>query len=163
MNELNTNNPINNYSNYNGNLTIETTCNDKIINQDSKNEINLSTNLTNDSIELDSNRNNITNKINAHKAFNETYDNMGLSVEEFCNLSLEYGRIVSQMRHQGYYVPDFNLDNSDQKTSSFFPFISELKEFAKSYFSTGNHMVSSDVFLNFCDKFEENLKKYNCF
>ncbi|WP_262415022.1 hypothetical protein [Clostridium butyricum] len=67
------------------------------------------------------------------------------------------------MREHGYSVPDFNLDNSDSKTSSFLPFIAEMKEFSKTYFSTGDHLVTSDVFSNFCDKFEENLKKYDCF
>ena len=163
MNTLNTNNPINNYQNYNTDLNIETTCNDKIISQDSKNEINSTTNLKTDSIELNPNRKNILNKINAHKAYNETFDELGLSVEELGHLTIEYGRIASQMQHHGYYVPDFKLDNSDPNTSSFFPFISQMKEFAKSYFSSGDHLVSLNTFSNFCDKWEENLNKYKCF
>ncbi|WP_455809815.1 hypothetical protein [Clostridium butyricum] len=88
---------------------------------------------------------------------------MKLSKEGEIDLRLEYARIRDQMRDHGYNVPDFDLNNSDPKTSSFLPFISEMKEFSKTYFSTGDHLVSSDAFLNFCDKFEENLKKYDCF
>ena len=163
MNTLNTNNLINNYQNYNTDLNIETTHNDKIMSQDSKNEINSTTNLKTDSIELNPNRNNITNKMNAHKAYNETFNELGLSVEELCHLAIELSNIRSQMQHHGYYVPDFKLDNSDPNTSSFLPFISQMKEFAKSYFSSGDHLVSPNIVFNFCDKFEENLNKYNCF
>lgn len=163
MNELNNNNLINNYLNYNANLNINMNSENKIANEFSKKVTTPTSNSTNDSIELDPNKKNIINKINAHKAFDETYDDMGLSVEELGHLTIEYGIITNEMRQQGYYVPDFNLDNSDPKTSSFLPFISQMKEFAKNYFSTGTHLVTSDIFLNFCDKFEEKLKQYDCF
>lgn len=152
---------INNSTNYTNANLIKIDSTNKITTKSSYDEITASE--LNSSIKLDSDKKNILNKINANNAFNETYEDMELSIEENLHLTIEYGRITSQMRHHGYNVPDFNLDNSDSKTSSFLPFISEMKEFSKTYFSTGDHLVSSDAFLNFCDKFEENLIKYDCF
>lgn len=153
---------INNSTNYTNTNLINIDSTNKITNKSSSDEI--TTSELSSSIKLDSDKKNILNKINANNAFNETIDETdSLSREERINLILEYGRIADQMRDQGYNVPDFDLDNSDSETSSFLPFISEMKEFSKTHFSTGDHLVSSDAFLNFCDKFEENLKKYDCF
>ncbi|WP_027637034.1 hypothetical protein [Clostridium butyricum] len=152
---------INNLINYTNTDLINMYSNNKISNENS--DVKNTTPILNDSLELDPDKKNIINKINANKAFKETYEDMELSIEEKLHLTIEYGRITSQMRHHGYNVPDFDLSNSDPKTSSFLPFISEMKEFSKTYFSTGDHLVSSDVLGNFCDKFEENLKKYDCF
>lgn len=153
---------INNSTNYTNANLINIDSTNKITNKSSSDEITASE--LSSSIKLDSDKKNILNKINANNAFNETIDETdSLSREERINLILEYGRIADQMRDQGFNVPDFDLDNSDSETSSFLPFISEMKEFSKTHFSTGDHLVSSDAFLNFCDKFEENLKKYDCF
>lgn len=153
---------INNSTNYTNTNLINIDSTNKITTKSSYDEI--TTSELSSSIKLDSDKKNILNKINANNAFNETIDETdSLSREERINLILEYGRIADQMRDQGYNVPDFDLDNSDSETSSFLPFISEMKEFSKTHFSTGDHLVSSDAFLNFCDKFEENLKKYDCF
>lgn len=153
---------INNSANYTNNTFINIDSTNKITNKSSSDEI--TTPELSSSIKLDSDKENILNKINANYAFNKTLDETDFSSkEERINLILQYGRITNQMRYQGYNVPDFDLDNSDPKTSSFLPFISEMKEFSKTHFSTGDHLVSSNAFLNFCDKFEENLKKYDCF
>ncbi|NEU05698.1 DNA-binding protein [Clostridium senegalense] len=164
MNELNNNKPMNNHLNYATNLNINS--NNKIANENFKKEINSTINFTNDSIQLDPNRKNIINKINASKAFNEACDDMNLSLKELGHLTIAYGRICSEIQNRGINVPDFNLDNYDQETSSFLPFISKMKEFTQNYFSKDNHfitsVITSDVFLGFCDKFEEKLKKYDC-
>lgn len=152
---------INNSTNYTNDNLINIDSTNKITNKSSSDEI--TTSELSSSIKLDSDKKNIINKINANEAFKKTSEDMELSKEEEINLRLEYARIRDQMRDHGFNVPDFDLNNSDPKTSSFLPFISEMKEFSKTYFSTGDHLVSSDAFLNFCDKFEENLKKYDCF
>ena len=152
---------INNSTNYTNDNLINIDSTNKITNKGSSDEI--TTSELSSSIKLDSDKKNIINKINANEAFKKTSEDMELSKEEEINLRLEYARIRDQMRDHGFNVPDFDLNNSDPKTSSFLPFISEMKEFSKTYFSTGDHLVSSDAFLNFCDKFEENLKKYDCF
>ncbi|MEW9938491.1 DNA-binding protein [Clostridium butyricum] len=153
---------INNSTNYTNANLINIDSTNKITNKRSSDEI--TTSELSSSIKLDSDKKNILNKINANNAFNETIDETdSLSREERINLVLEYGRIADQMRDNGYNVPDFDLDNSDSETSSFLPFITQMKEFSKNFLSTGDHIVSTDAFLNFCDKFEENLKKYDCF
>ncbi|BBK76547.1 hypothetical protein [Clostridium butyricum] len=152
---------INNSTNYTNDNLINIDSTNKITNKSSSDEI--TTSELSSSIKLDPDKKNIINKINANQAFKKTSEDMELSKEEEINLRLEYARIRDQMRDHGFNVPDFDLNNSDPKTSSFLPFISEMKEFSKTYFSTGDHLVSSDAFLNFCDKFEENLKKYDCF
>lgn len=152
---------INNSTNYTNANLINIDSTNKITNKSSSDEI--TTSELSSSIKLDPDKKNIINKINANEAFKKTSEDMELSKEEEINLRLEYARIRDQMRDHGFNVPDFDLNNSDPKTSSFLPFISEMKEFSKTYFSTGDHLVSSDAFLNFCDKFEENLKKYDCF
>ena len=152
---------INNSTNYTNDNLINIDSTNKITNKSSSDEI--TTSELSSSIKLDPDKKNIINKINANQAFKKTSEDMELSKEEEINLRLEYARIRDQMRDHGFNVPDFDLNNSDPKTSSFLPFISEMKEFSKTYFSTGDHLVSSDAFLNFCDKFEENLKKYYCF
>lgn len=152
---------INNSTNYTNTNLINIDSTNKITNKSSSDEI--TTSELSSSIKLDPDKKNIINKINANQAFKKTSEDMELSKEEEINLRLEYARIRDQMRDHGFNVPDFDLNNSDPKTSSFLPFISEMKEFSKTYFSTGDHLVSSDAFLNFCDKFEENLKKYDCF
>ncbi|MBS4840055.1 MULTISPECIES: DNA-binding protein [Clostridium] len=152
---------INNSTNYTNDNLINIDSTNKITNKSSSDEI--TTSELSSSIKLDPDKKNIINKINANEAFKKTSEDMELSKEEEINLRLEYARIRDQMRDHGFNVPDFDLNNSDPKTSSFLPFISEMKEFSKTYFSTGDHLVSSDAFLNFCDKFEENLKKYDCF
>ena len=116
---------INNSTNYTNTNLINIDSTNKITNKSSSDEI--TTSELSSSIKLDSDKKNILNKINANNAFNETYEDMELSIEEKLHLTIEYGRITSQMRHHGYNVPDFNLDNSDSKTSSFLPFISEIK------------------------------------
>ncbi|APF25070.1 DNA-binding protein [Clostridium butyricum] len=152
---------INNSINYTNTDLINVYSNNKISNENS--DFKNTTPILNDSLELDSDKKNIINKINANEAFKKTSEDMELSKEEEIDLRLEYARISQQMRHHGYNVPDFDLNNSDPKTSSFLPFLSEMKEFSKTYFSSGDHLVSSDFLGNFCDKFEENLKKYDCF
>ena len=152
---------INNSTNYTNDNLINIDSTNKITNKSSSDEI--TTSELSSSIKLDPDKKNIINKINANEAFKKTSEDMELSKEEEINLRLEYARIRDQMRDHGFNVPDFDLNNSDPKTSSFLPFISEMKEFSKTYFSTGDHLVSSDAFLNFCDKFQENLKKYDCF
>ncbi|MDB2154142.1 DNA-binding protein [Clostridium butyricum] len=152
---------INNSINYTNTDLIDVYSNNKISNKNS--DIENTTPILNDSLELDPDKKNIINKINANKAFKKTSEDMELSKEEEINLRLEYARIRDQMRDHGYNVPDFDLNNFDPKTSSFLPFLSEMKNFSNSYFSSGDHLVSSDFFGNFCDKFEENLKKYDCF
>lgn len=160
MNELNNNKYVNNYLNYAKNLNINS--NDKIVNDSFKKEVKNTKHLEDDSIQLDPNRKNIINKMNASKAFNDTCNDMNLSLQELVHLTIAYDRISSEMLDMGMSVPDFNLDNSDQKTSSFLPFISQMKEFVQDYFSTGEHSITSDIFLNFCDKFEEKLNQYGC-
>ena len=152
---------INNSTNYTNTNLINIDSTNKITNKSSSDEI--TTSELSSSIKLDPDKKNIINKINANQAFKKTSEDMELSKEEEINLRLEYARIRDQMRDHGFNVPDFDLNNSDPKTSSFLPFISEMKEFSKTHFSTGDHLVSSDAFLNFCDKFQENLKKYDCF
>lgn len=111
-----------------------------------------------DSISLDPKAKNIANKIKANNALNDAISETTSNIDERIHLSLEYGRIAGQMREQGLYVPDFNLNNGDSTTSTFLPFISQMKSFIK---SSGFEVPSN--FLNFCDKFEENLKKYDCY
>lgn len=144
----------------NSNL-ITTDFTNKILNQN--NDEKTTESISSNSIELDSDKKNILNKIKAHDAMNEAFDQFGMSSEERINLLIEYGRMKSQMRHQGIDVPDFDLSNSNLNTASFLPFISKMKEFSENYFSTGDHLVSSNTLLNFLDKFEEQLRKHDCF
>ncbi|MEW9991760.1 DNA-binding protein, partial [Clostridium butyricum] len=134
---------INNSTNYTNTNLINIDSTNKITNKSSSEEITASE--LSSSIKLDPDKKNIINKINANEAFKKTSEDMKLSKEGEIDLRLEYARIRDQMRDHGYNVPDFDLNNSDPKTSSFLPFISEMKEFSKTYFSTGDHLVSSDA------------------
>ena len=91
---------INNSTNYTNTNLINIDSTNKITNKSSSDEI--TTSELSSSIKLDSDKENILNKINANDAFNKTLDETDFSSkEERINLILEYGRITNQMRYQG--------------------------------------------------------------
>lgn len=121
-----------------------------------------------DSIEISEQNSNIINIKKSYDAFTETCSesDAGIihsdgSIEK--DFSLMFTTMVYEMKNIGISTPSF--EPSSDNSSEFLSFIDTMKDFMNERsekYPNDFYTQYTDVFLNFCDSFEEKLIQYGC-
>lgn len=153
--------------NYNKNIgRMSYTSNSNVINQPEKNsneQLKSSSNI--DNIEIKETNENVINKKKAYDALRDTCDEIGpttwngyTSADMITNFLI----MADIMKTQGIPTPNFVINGNDVECSDFVGFVDKLKNFANSALQNNEITSLPTNFMEFCDKYKENLIKYGC-
>ena len=158
-------NIIDSYNKNIGSMSYAKSTDNIVTNETDKNTNNsLKTNNT-DSIEIKETNEAIINKKKAYDAFQDACKEIGPTSwggYDSADMSTYFVIMVDIMKTNGIQAPNFALNRDNIECPNFIDFVDKVKEFATSSLQNKTFDSLPTNFIEFCDKYKENLINYGC-